>query len=94
MLESNNCADGARASRASPSAAMRSAAGAPLDLLPHEQRGQRESGGDRWLVPGLASWSWRCSPWRCSFPSTTSAPRSSRCFRRSPRRNRRPKPPT
>ena len=28
--------------------------GAPLDLLPHEQRGQRESGGDRWLVPGLA----------------------------------------
>ena len=27
---------------------------APLDLLPSEQRGQRESGGERWLVPGLA----------------------------------------
>jgi general secretion pathway protein L len=26
----------------------------PLDLLPSEQRGQRESGGERWLVPGLA----------------------------------------
>jgi len=30
-------------------------AGAPLDLLPHEQRGQRDGGGDRWLVPGLAA---------------------------------------
>ena len=28
--------------------------GAALELLPHEQRGQREGGGDRWLVPLLA----------------------------------------
>ena len=27
---------------------------APLDLLPNEQRGQRDGGRDRWLVPGLA----------------------------------------
>ena len=32
-----------------------SAAAVPLDLLPHEQRGQREAGRDRWLVPVLAS---------------------------------------
>ena len=30
-------------------------AGAAFDLLPHEQRGQREQSGDRWLVPGLAA---------------------------------------
>jgi general secretion pathway protein L len=29
--------------------------GAPLDLLPNEQRGQRAGGGERWLVPGLAA---------------------------------------
>ena len=29
-------------------------AGAPLDLLPNEQRGQRDGGRGRWLVPGLA----------------------------------------